>query len=107
MITERNNVLEIDIQDLSKTFDELFFEVKAREDVAGLPRLHYKDSFDEFWLLIQPSNLGYQVSCTLNNRQAYQLNNRFFTRSEKIGSAVLIAACAPQGETIESFFKEA
>lgn len=104
MSTEHNNVLEIDKPHLSKTFDEIFFEVKTREGVAGLPRLHYKDHYDEFWLLIQPSNLGYQVSCTLNNRQAYQLNNRFFTRSEMIGTAMLIAASAPKGETIASFF---
>ena len=107
MNTERNNIMEIGEQDLAKTIDEIFFAVKNRSDVTGLPRLHYQDQYDEFWLLIQPSNLGYQISCTLNNRQAYQLNNRFFNRSEKIGAAMLIAAGAPKGATIESFFAEA
>lgn len=64
----------------------------------------YADEFDYFNFKISQSNLGFSVSCWLNNSCSYQLNGMFFSSGTLIGVPLLIASNAPVKSRIEEFF---
>lgn len=102
-ITE-NNVVQLQKTDLECTIGEIDSFAKQSPEHAGLTRARYTDEHDDFEMLLQPSNSGWQVSCRLNNQTSYQLNNRFFGRGTSICSVMLIAAGAPAGTDPLKFF---
>ncbi len=104
-IIEQNNTLALTRADLHRTLRELFDEIALRPGRAGLPRLTYRDEFDQFRMRVEKSNVGYSVSCMLNNSVSYQLNGRHFPGLTQIGTVMLIAAGAPKSQTINGFFQ--
>jgi len=102
---ESNNTLELNkISDLHKTLTELNRDVRSRQGMNGLSRIHFQDGTDSYWMLLQENNLGFNVSGTLNGAISYQLNKTIFGRNAEIGEVVLKIAAATPGTTVEQFF---
>lgn len=99
------NTIELSKSDLLLSLDEINEFPRKMGATGGLTRVFYKDEHDAFAMLLQPSNLGFSVSCRLNNRQSFQLNGVTWSGFSKIGSIMLSASNAPKQMKIEDFFQ--
>jgi hypothetical protein len=99
-----NNTKTLTKADLKTSVEDLHAAVMRRPGRVGQPELTYQDKFDLYEMRIQRSNIGYTVSCRLNDKHSHQLNGKFFVGSKPLGEIMLIAAAAPSDETIDTFF---
>jgi hypothetical protein len=67
----KNNTIELTQKDLTKTIGSLYNEVMSREKRDGLPTLFYKDDFDFFKIILQGTNLGFQVCVFINHSKIH------------------------------------
>lgn len=96
--------LELSLPDLHKSLRQLKRRSRIELGESASPRLRFVDGPDTYRMLLQESNLGFNVSGTLNGAIAYQLNTTIFSKSAKVGDVVLRIASAPTGVTVEEFF---
>ena len=102
---ENNNVFELTTADLHRTLHSLNNAITGRPNRRGLARVYFKDGPDIYRLLLQPNNLGFNVSATLNGAVSYQLNRTIFGGDASIGNVLMEVAAAPAaGTTAEEFF---
>lgn len=104
-MNEKNNTITLTHSDLERSLGSIFQEIHDQQGRVGLPRVSYKDEFDKFEMRLEKTNRGFSVSCSLNNRTAYQLNNLHFAPQVLIGEVMLRATNAPAGLSINAFFQ--
>lgn len=73
------------IKDLNKTLREIHREILKNSGI-GISELYYEDDYDFFKIILQETNLGYDVCVFLNGSKVF--SNTFYEGNTLLGDSI-------------------